>query len=178
MPRHEPTACFEKRGVWIFSRYRCTARGLSSARCLNRGAYDRMLVRQEDEPVLVLSDANRRRNLWLFRSEFYWEEDTYAVEAVQAFILEHLARRERRVQRALALMERVAPAAVAQRRAIPTPLRVLVWNRDGGRCVDCGAESGLQFDHVIPLALGGATAAENLQLLCEDCNRAKGASLA
>jgi len=30
----------------------------------------------------------------------------------------------------------------------------------------------LQFDHVLPVALGGATSVENLQILCGDCNRA------
>jgi anti-anti-sigma factor len=35
----------------------------------------------------------------------------------------------------------------------------------------------LQYDHVIPVALGGATTTGNLQLLCADCNRKKGADL-
>jgi 5-methylcytosine-specific restriction endonuclease McrA len=52
-----------------------------------------------------------------------------------------------------------------------------VWDRDGGACVQCGERFELQFDHVIPLALGGANTAENLQVLCGDCNRAKGATV-
>ena len=35
----------------------------------------------------------------------------------------------------------------------------------------------LQYDHVLPVALGGATTIENLQLLCADCNRRKSDSL-
>jgi 5-methylcytosine-specific restriction endonuclease McrA len=35
----------------------------------------------------------------------------------------------------------------------------------------------LQYDHVIPVALGGAITVENLRLLCSDCNRSKGATI-
>ena len=52
-----------------------------------------------------------------------------------------------------------------------------VWERDGGRCVRCGSQQELQYDHIIPLARGGADSAENLQLLCASCDRAKGDSI-
>jgi 5-methylcytosine-specific restriction endonuclease McrA len=74
------------------------------------------------------------------------------------------------------LARETAPPA-PRREALPRELRYAVWERDGGRCVECGSAFELQYDHVIPVALGGATSAENLQLLCGDCNRAKGATL-
>jgi 5-methylcytosine-specific restriction endonuclease McrA len=64
------------------------------------------------------------------------------------------------------------------RAPIPDEVKVFVWNRDGGRCVKCGSNQRLEFDHVIPVALGGANTARNLQLLCETCNRTKGAAIA
>lgn len=64
------------------------------------------------------------------------------------------------------------------RRAIAPDLKQFVWKRDGGRCRQCGHNVELQFDHVIPIAYGGATTAENLQILCGPCNRRKGASVA
>jgi 5-methylcytosine-specific restriction endonuclease McrA len=70
----------------------------------------------------------------------------------------------------------LAPAA-PRREPIPREIRLAVWQRDGGRCVECGSDFDLQYDHVIPLSMGGATSVQNLQLLCADCNRAKGASL-
>ncbi|MGP7999684.1 MAG: HNH endonuclease [Streptosporangiaceae bacterium] len=35
----------------------------------------------------------------------------------------------------------------------------------------------LQYDHLLPVALGGATTVDYLQLLCGGCNRTKGADL-
>ncbi len=55
--------------------------------------------------------------------------------------------------------------------------RLFVWQRDGGRCRNCGSRSDLHFDHVIPRSWGGSSTAENMQLLCRRCNLRKGASL-
>jgi 5-methylcytosine-specific restriction endonuclease McrA len=52
-----------------------------------------------------------------------------------------------------------------------------VWRRDGGRCVRCGSNEELAFDHIIPLSMGGSSSARNVQLLCEPCDRAKQANL-
>jgi 5-methylcytosine-specific restriction endonuclease McrA len=52
-----------------------------------------------------------------------------------------------------------------------------VWQRDRGQCRQCGANTELQFDHIIPLAKGGSTSEANLQILCGPCNRRKGASI-
>lgn len=40
-----------------------------------------------------------------------------------------------------------------------------------------GATEYLEFDHVIPYSLGGATSVQNLQLLCRGYNQRKGARL-
>ena len=67
------------------------------------------------------------------------------------------------------------PSERAGRESIPEATKHEVWRRDQGRCVQCGGQERLEFDHVIPVSGGGATTARNLQLLCEKCNRQKAA---
>lgn len=59
-------------------------------------------------------------------------------------------------------------------RHIPQDVKAAVWQRDGGRCVECGADDYLEFDHIIPFARGGSSTTENVQLLCRRCNLRKG----
>lgn len=60
-----------------------------------------------------------------------------------------------------------------KREVIREVVRNEVWRRDQGRCVKCGSQYNLEFDHIIPLSKGGSSTARNLQLLCETCNRKK-----
>ena len=62
----------------------------------------------------------------------------------------------------------------ARREAIPRVVQREVWQRDGGRCVDCGTREKLCFDHIVPFSRGGSNTIRNLQLLCERCNLSKG----
>jgi hypothetical protein len=60
-----------------------------------------------------------------------------------------------------------------RRDPIPDDVKLLVWARDGGSCVNCGATNGLHFDHIIPVALGGGNTEANIQILCQSCNLRK-----
>jgi hypothetical protein len=62
-------------------------------------------------------------------------------------------------------------------RSIPTLVKMYVWQRDGGKCVLCGSNEKLEYDHIIPIAKGGSNTERNVQLLCESCNRRKGATI-
>jgi hypothetical protein len=66
-----------------------------------------------------------------------------------------------------------APAARSPR-SIPQDVKIAVAVRDEGLCQHCGTSAGpMQYDHVIPYSMGGDNSVENIQLLCQRCNRAK-----
>lgn len=64
--------------------------------------------------------------------------------------------------------------AIPVKRVIPTYVKVQVWQRDHGRCVQCGSDKHLHFDHDIPFSKGGSSiTVENVRLLCAKHNLEK-----
>lgn len=59
-------------------------------------------------------------------------------------------------------------------RYLAVQVKAEVWERDKGRCQNCGSAKALEYDHLIPFAKGGKTTLENLRLLCRNCNQRKG----
>jgi hypothetical protein len=63
-------------------------------------------------------------------------------------------------------------------RIIPSWVKLDVWKRDKGRCVKCGAQTHLHFDHIIPYSKGGSSKdPANIQLLCLRHNLQKHAKI-
>jgi hypothetical protein len=60
---------------------------------------------------------------------------------------------------------------------ISKSLRYSILERDGFACKACGAKNCLEIDHIVPRSKGGPTVESNLQVLCADCNKGKGASV-
>lgn len=59
-------------------------------------------------------------------------------------------------------------------RLIPASVKFEVYQRDKGRCVECGETSDLHYDHILPYSKGGSsTTSENIQLLCARHNLSK-----
>jgi hypothetical protein len=56
---------------------------------------------------------------------------------------------------------------IEHNRLIPTDVKMEVWKRDKGKCVLCGSQENLHFDHVLPFSKGGTSLlAANIQVLC------------
>ena len=68
-----------------------------------------------------------------------------------------------------------------KRKHIPQVIKNAIFHRDGGECRSCkrsldrvvNPEITERYDHIVPLAQGGANDITNLQLLCDNCNSAK-----
>lgn len=75
---------------------------------------------------------------------------------------------------------------VLRRLHIPDWAKRAVYFRDRGQCVLCQTDlsgarriwNDLNYDHIVPLRVGGLNDVSNLQLLCGTCNRAKSAKRA
>lgn len=71
-----------------------------------------------------------------------------------------------------------------KRARIPEWAKRAVFFRDRGRCCRCERDLGgtfspvnrAEYDHIVPLALGGLNDVTNLQLLCKECNNSKRAA--
>jgi hypothetical protein len=117
------------------------------------------------------------RSWWWFEDTFYWDSAGYSPQDVLALLRDRQRKEQQKLQRAHMMLNAEQNAVGNRRQPIPRELRRLVFERDGGQCVECGSNFDLQYDHVIPVALGGATSFENLQLLCGPCNREKSANI-
>jgi 5-methylcytosine-specific restriction endonuclease McrA len=171
MLREDRTATFATDGTWLWRRHRFCA-GRAEAPPLSTRRLEALEAAQAAQPVCVLEHEGRR--WWWFRDRFFSEADDLEPEDVAALVVERERRRQRKLERAHAAL---AAETAPRRKPIGREVRLAVWQRDGGCCAECGSGFDLQYDHVIPHALGGADTVANLQLLCGDCNRAKGAGL-
>ena len=86
-----------------------------------------------------------------------------------------VARQARRVKRApeTTTPEQTGAGPAGGTRYVPARIRDGVFARDQGQCTDmgpsgqrCGSRHVLQIDHIQPIARGGASATDNLRLLC------------
>ena len=73
-----------------------------------------------------------------------------------------------------AIQDEFHTAGERRRRSLTKEVREAVWERDGGKCVECLAKENIHYDHIIPFSLGGSNTKDNLQILCASCNLSKG----
>jgi len=176
--RQDPNAAFlQDRGFLFRRRVWFTGTCCPPVR-IDSSHYNHFVAVQSQHPMPVARSGPRV--WWWFEDSFYWESGGYTQRDALALIRDRQRKAAQRLDRAHMLLNvdegRQQPPQ-GQRQPIPREVRRAVFERDGGQCVECGSKFDLQYDHLIPVALGGASTVDNLQLLCGECNRLKGADL-
>lgn len=133
----------------------------------------------KDETAKKIGFAKDQFAVWLYQSRAYLAADSQLSPLdVRALLNVEANKRRLALEKAHALQAMSEKLdRPRQRERVPQEVRIEVWQRDGGRCVECASQENLEFDHIIPFGLGGSSTARNLQLLCGDCNRRKGMTL-
>ncbi len=122
-----------------------------------------------DHPIQLLPSLPQHT---IYLRGYVWaSKHNLTLEQWRKLVLANIEQHEAR------LAARFAGSQAEGRSHIPAHVRHEVWQRDGGRCAQCGSRERLEFDHIVPVSRGGSSTVRNLELLCEPCNRAKGARL-
>jgi len=126
-------------------------------------------ARGEGSPELVKVYEKIRDGVWAFdgifelRDAWYETIDSRSVFKFKLVLLDEVP-----------ALERSSPVDLPHNRLIPTAVKLEVWKRDKGKCVLCGNQENLHFDHIIPFSQGGSSLlAKNIQLLCAKHNLQK-----
>ena len=102
------------------------------------------------------------------------DDTTASTDELRLLFLEAVDGERRKFGRLKSKFSEVAVVPRKLRReSIPETVKIFVWRRDEGKCVNCGSHEKLEFDHIIPVEKGGSSTERNIQLLCEPCNRKK-----
>lgn len=145
-------------------------------RKMSKAEFQDRLDFQLQHPRPVATIAGRR--YWHYQNRFYWENDGLTSSQVHALITTREQRKQQQIDLAQATVAMGSqPRATVARKRIPDDVKQYVWTRDGGQCQSCGSTVELQYDHIIPVSMGGSSSPENLQILCGPCNRFKAAGL-
>lgn len=138
-----------------------------------RQAAQKYFEQQSHEPQRLL-------DWWVYRATVLRLEDSCNHDEDVLLIKRYVLRRERsiaKIRREVEALENFGGTGTSAREPIPENVRLFVWQRDNGQCVRCGSRERLEFDHIIPVVAGGSNTERNIQLLCESCNRSKGATV-
>ena len=112
-----------------------------------------------------------------YKGYIYKINGEYSFAQAQLLVQEAFDRERRYWERLERKFGRGEEHSQDERPRIPESVRIEVWRRDGGKCARCGSRENLEYDHIVPVSRGGSNTSRNIELLCEKCNRQKGANI-
>jgi hypothetical protein len=129
------------------------------------------MLASQHHPILL----GEGQGWWLYKNRVYKVTDEVSSEEKALLILDFVEREQRKFRRLKnRFSEKKSDGVKYERTCIPEAVRIAVWRRDQGRCARCGSRENLEYDHIVPVSKGGGNTERNIELLCQDCNRAKG----
>ena len=139
--------------------------------------YSDFVTNQEKLPIKMRVDEHLTHTYWCYKEVIWKENEHYTNEQIKILLDNKEVKKQKRLEKEKKIKERrenpEASEDDGRSRRISQKVKDTVWNRDGGKCVECGSNKDLEFDHIIPFSEGGANTYRNIQLLCEHCNRSK-----
>jgi len=144
-------------------------------KAMSTSAFEALQAQQKTQPQSLMKSKGKA--FWVFEDRFFSEDDDLSAEDILALIRDRDRRKQRKIERARASLAAEGNNE-PRREVIPREVKLAVFERDEGKCVECGSNFEIQYDHIIPFSMGGASTVENLQVLCATCNQRKGASIA
>lgn len=122
---------------------------------------------------LTMLESNDANFLWLYDGWLWRTNRDYTEEQIELLIIDEIDKERRKFERLKKIHLNHEEIVKERRERIPEEVRRSVWFRDEGKCVRCGSDKDLEFDHIIPVSKGGSNTEKNVQLLCKECNRKK-----
>jgi hypothetical protein len=153
------------------------AKALPRPILIDEARFQAMEVQQNQTPAWVWSELPDK-SWWWHKYTVYLYSGGGVFDDAAALVFRYHEKKARSLEHAQALMAAsLGPAQVVRREGIPEDIKRAVWRRCQNRCVKCGSQEVLEIDHILPVAMGGRSSLDNLQLLCITCNRQKGATI-
>lgn len=123
----------------------------------------------EGEPELVKVYEKIRAGIWVYNGLFKLIDSWHEISNARNIFKFKLELLDDSI-----IASDIVSQDIEHNHIIPTSVKLEVWKRDKGKCVQCGSQDNLHFDHIIPYSKGGSSlVAENIQILCVRHNLSK-----
>lgn len=126
-------------------------------------------------PEDVVVFEKMRQGIWVYNGIFHLIDYTVDRSSGRCVFKFKLALANSSLDRPQGAQESIPTSELdPDDRIIPSWVKLEVWKRDEGKCVKCGAQEHLHFDHIIPYSKGGSSKdPKNIQILCLRHNLSK-----